>query len=440
MHRIILLLLAVVMLISISPAPIQSRADAADFDIPNGHFYTQAAGPDAPSGSGYSIVDAGVDDRGQTIRFWSEFNRLGGVNALGFPASRRFTWNGFVCQATQRVVMQWRPEVNMVYFVNVMDLITEAGKDDYLLNVRQTPKPYDFKPEEQGLSFQQIVNKRYALLDAYPAIKAVFFSVPDPLQLNGLPTTPVTDMGDAYVLRAQRKIFQQWKKDVPWAKAGQVTVALGGDIAKEVGLIQAQDPQAVVPVKDPRNIPALEVVSSSSYIDSINYLHIVGEVRNNSSQPMQFVKIVATLSDDAGNLTGTMDTYTMLDILLPGAVAPFDSITNSFAGTKRYTLQVQGRSTTEMPRKDLVVLNSKTSIDSIKFLHIQGMVQNNGTTPARFVRLVITLYDAKGTVIGAVTTYASLEVLQPGATSPFDAITNHYPGFDHYIIQVQGRS
>jgi hypothetical protein len=55
--------------------------------------------------------------------------------------------------------------------------------------------------------------------------------------MNGLPTSEVQDMGNHYALRAQRVVFQEWKQDVPWARAGQVTVALGGDIAKEVGLV-----------------------------------------------------------------------------------------------------------------------------------------------------------------------------------------------------------
>lgn len=246
-QRIVILAL-IVFVVSTGFIPTAAHAAALDYDIAGGHFYTQAAGPGAPSGSGYAITNEGTDKWGQPIHFWSEFQRLGGVNTLGYPSSRRFVWNGYISQATQRVVLQWRPEAKTVYFVNVMDLITGAGKDDWLLAYRQTPKPYNFKTEEQNLSFNQIVAKRYALLDNYPAIKAAFFGVSDPLQLNGLPTTPVTDMGDAYVLRAQRKIFQQWKKDMPWAKAGTVTVALGGDIAKEAGLIQAQDAQAVIPM------------------------------------------------------------------------------------------------------------------------------------------------------------------------------------------------
>jgi hypothetical protein len=44
------------------------------------------------------------------------------------------------------------------------------------------------------------------------------------------------DYGNVFVVRAQRAAFQQWKVDVSWAKAGQVVIANGGDVAKEAGL------------------------------------------------------------------------------------------------------------------------------------------------------------------------------------------------------------
>ncbi|MDO8689389.1 MAG: hypothetical protein Q7R39_05165 [Dehalococcoidia bacterium] len=55
-------------------------------------------------------------------------------------------------------------------------------------------------------------------------------------------------MGNAFVIRTQRAVFQQWKVDVPWASAGQVTIANGGDIAKETGLFPQE---AVVPGTPP---------------------------------------------------------------------------------------------------------------------------------------------------------------------------------------------
>lgn len=219
--------------------PVSCLAQPADFDIPGGHFFKQATGgPD----TGFAVVD---DDH---ARFWTEFRRLGGVQAIGYPISQRFVWQGFICQGFQRVVFQWRPELGQVLFVNVFELLHDAGHDDYLLLVRQVPRQAQF--DEAGLSFEQIVARRLALLDENPAIQAKYFSVlGDPVQMNGLPTSPVTDMGNHFALRAQRVTFQQWKVDVPWAHAGEVTVTLGGDIAKELDLLP--DKAALQPVEAP---------------------------------------------------------------------------------------------------------------------------------------------------------------------------------------------
>src|SRR5690349_21073659 len=86
------------------------RQTLRDYDVVNGHFFTQAgsAGGDA----GYAIADEGG------IPLWSEFQRLGGVAALGYPVSRRFQWEGFVVQATQKAVLQWRPDLNRVVYLN----------------------------------------------------------------------------------------------------------------------------------------------------------------------------------------------------------------------------------------------------------------------------------------------------------------------------------
>jgi hypothetical protein len=209
-----LLLLLVLLL----PLP----ASAADVEqtLPTGRWYSQTG---RPGEAGFALVDDGE------ARFWSEFRRLGGVDALGYPVSRRFRLDGFVVQATQRVIMQWRPECRCVMFVNVFDRMSEQAKDDYLLSARQTPRhdPSLGDPEA-----------RLALLDERPAIKGAYFgAVGDPIQSSGYPTSRPLDMGNHWALRAQRVVFQEWKQDVPWARAGQVTVALGGDIAKEVGLV-----------------------------------------------------------------------------------------------------------------------------------------------------------------------------------------------------------
>ena len=82
-----------------------AQADALDFDVPNGRFFKQANGRGGAGETGYAVLDD------QDARFWSEFRRLGGVGALGYPVSHRFVWDGFLVQAFQKVVLQWRPEV-----------------------------------------------------------------------------------------------------------------------------------------------------------------------------------------------------------------------------------------------------------------------------------------------------------------------------------------
>ena len=230
--------LMLAMLVLLPTAPVAS-AQAADWDLPGGHFFTQTGGGGS---SGYAVTDAGG------IRFWSEFQRLGGVQAVGYPASQRFEWDGFTVQVFQRVVFQWRSEQNAVNFVNVFDRLHDLGKDQWLLDARQTPFPKTWN--EPGFAWEQIVTNRLAAMDAYPAIKAKYFSaVGDPIQANGLPVSDVTDMGNHFALRAQRVVFQQWKQNVPWAAAGEVTVALGGDIAKETGVLP--NPAALQPQPPP---------------------------------------------------------------------------------------------------------------------------------------------------------------------------------------------
>jgi hypothetical protein len=200
----------------------------ADWDLPGGgHYYTQTGGG---AGTGFSITDEGG------IPFWSEFKRFGGISAVGYPVSRRFELNGYICQAMQRVIFQWRPESKTVSFVNVFDLLHDRNEDQWLQTNKQVPKPLGAE-FTAGLDWNATVQKRLALMDPFPAIKAQYNSVANPIEMNGLPTSGVTDMGDSYTIRCQRIVIQQWKKDMPWAKAGQVTVANGGDIAKEAELV-----------------------------------------------------------------------------------------------------------------------------------------------------------------------------------------------------------
>ena len=89
--------------------------------------------------------------------------------------------------------------------------------------------------------------RHLALLDRDPVLKAAYLAEPAWVDLYGLPMG-YGDFANLSVVRGQRAALQRWKGDVPWARAGEVTVANGGDIAKETGLFPAE---ALVPQPPP---------------------------------------------------------------------------------------------------------------------------------------------------------------------------------------------
>ncbi|MCL6648378.1 MAG: hypothetical protein K6U89_08605 [Chloroflexi bacterium] len=223
---------------------------AEEFDLPNGRFFTQTRG-NAPPGLGYAVTDA------NDIPFYTWFQRYGGVSVVGYPVSHRFQWKGFVSQAFQKVVFQWRPDQGgVVMFVNVFDELAAAGKDGWLTVVREVPTALSWE-EDRGKSWEEVVRNHFALLERDPAIKQAFLSVSDPVTLNGLPMA-YEERPNVAVLRAQRRVFQRWKVDLPWARAGQVTIANGGDLGKEAGLY----PQEAITPRAPNETPQLVVAAT----------------------------------------------------------------------------------------------------------------------------------------------------------------------------------
>ncbi|MCL4544788.1 MAG: hypothetical protein M1118_09380 [Chloroflexi bacterium] len=226
------LFLALMLLVPAAIAvPRSVLASGLDFPVPGGHFYKEANGQGGTGNTGYAITDA------HGIPFWTVYQQLGGPQALGYPASRRFVWDGFTVQAMQKVVFQWHPDTHQVLFANVLDRMHDAGKDGWLLAFRQTPYPLDTAPDT-GLPWPEVEQRHWALLNTNPAIKARYWADSDPLDHFGLPMS-TADEGNSFIIRCQRAVFQYWKEAVPWAAAGQVTIANGGDLAKEAGMFPA---------------------------------------------------------------------------------------------------------------------------------------------------------------------------------------------------------
>ena len=189
---------------------------------------------------GFSVCDDGE------ARFRSAFEGWGLEN-IGYPISRRYEEDGFVMQAFQKGIMQWRSQAATVMLVNVFDELHSAGFDEVLRRRYQTPGQLP-AAWDGDLPFDEVIEKRLTLFEARSALADAYFGVSEPLVFYGLPTSEVQDMGSHYAIRLQRAVLQEWKEEVPWAKVGQVTIANGGDIAKALGFLPTE---AVAPQAEP---------------------------------------------------------------------------------------------------------------------------------------------------------------------------------------------
>jgi len=242
--------------------PSLAAAQTPEVSLPRGHFYAQTGGDTPRPDDGFLVADRpgfGFTSGRNFVRFWSEFERHGGVPILGYPASRPFVWDGFDVQVFQKSILQWRPEAGPrgeAWSMNVFDEFTRRGLDQRLLAEKQIPLPGTF--DDTGKPFDQIMRERLGLLHDHPALLQQFWSVPDPLLLYGLPTSSVQDFGPFLAVRMQRAAFQEWKIDVPGiARIGEVTVVNAGDAAKEFGLIPDGARQPVPPPAPPSEQIAL---------------------------------------------------------------------------------------------------------------------------------------------------------------------------------------
>ena len=177
--------------------------------------------------TGFSIADDAAGN------FLSEFRRFGGVNALGYPASRPYHVGGFTYQAFQRAILQWRPELGRAVLANTFDWLSSEGRDNWLDSLG-IPRPI----ADSGGRWDQVVAEREGWLTE-PRIAAAYRSGRG-MERFGLPQSRPEKRGPFVVQRFQRIAFQLWTDGVIGMPApGSVVGVLAGDLAKQAGIVPA---------------------------------------------------------------------------------------------------------------------------------------------------------------------------------------------------------
>lgn len=220
-----------------------------DYDIPGGHFFTQTGN----GRGGYGVRDlAGV-------KFWSEYQRLGGPDALGYPISKPF-WGpgGFLYQGFERGLLQWRPEWETAVLANSIEIIEAHDKnlDKWLFESYHIPYPR----QPRKASFDEEATERLTWL-TNEQIRAAYLTNPvtgeewdlaEAANYYGLPQSEPRRLGPFIIQRFQRIPLQLWVEDVPgMPPAGTVVGVLAGYLVRESGAMprDATIPEPFAPTR-----------------------------------------------------------------------------------------------------------------------------------------------------------------------------------------------
>lgn len=190
---------------------------------------------------------------------------------------------------------------------------------------------------------------------------------------------------------------------------------------------------------DPAGIKIL--ANHFSYVDASNYLHVLGEVQNNTNGHVRFIKVTANVVNRDGQRLGGGSAYIYLDSLPPGDKTCFDILLKEPAGWSGYRLEAPAYSTDGRPLPKLTVLNSSGSHDSTTgWYKIVGQIRNDQGSRVNYVSPVGTAYNASGSVVGCSVTHVDGNHLNPGQTSSFEMLFpgSNAAGIRSYRMQVDG--
>jgi hypothetical protein len=187
------------------------------------------------------------------------------------------------------------------------------------------------------------------------------------------------------------------------------------------------------------------IQNDSMWIDSLGDLHIVGEVKNTGDVWVHFVKVTGTLRDVSSGVVDVTWTYTQLQHVPSGGMAPFDMIetdTEKSARVQSYSLAVESQEIAALSQK-LVVLSISDSKNALGWLEVVGEVQNQGDIPSTYTQVIGTFYDTAGKVVYVAFTFTSPDEIPAGGKCGFklDVIgTERTYRVAHYTVTAESEN
>ena len=195
----------------------------------------------------------------------------------------------------------------------------------------------------------------------------------------------------------------------------------------------------LVPSTATANHGGLRIVTHSSYTDSIDNVHIVGVVANDSSHRYRFVEIDVALRNASGTVVDTDFTFSDMDELTPHSTSPFHIIVSDPPAYSTYRLTVSGSTMSASTQAPLSIEMGSPFYDSIDVLHIPGEVFNRSGHSLDFVSVIATIYNGSQVLTTDFTFTDPGGDIGPNGSATFEVfVSGPTSGYTRIVLQAQG--
>jgi hypothetical protein len=191
--------------------------------------------------------------------------------------------------------------------------------------------------------------------------------------------------------------------------------------------------------------PAVRTLANDFlFADRAGNLRVLGEVQNDLGVPITKVTVPVDLLDSGGGLLATGAGATPLSAALPGSLACFQAtIADPPPGWASYTLEPPTYDQRPGPIPGLRVISDTGTLDpGYATYRLDGYVRSDDPSRVAKIRVVGTLYNGAGDVVGCAATTPVSDTLDIGQESAFSIMFGERAYFDveTYRLQAEGQA
>lgn len=213
--------------------------------------------------------------------------------------------------------------------------------------------------------------------------------------------------------------------DATWSEKDRKDVALLYKLREQALAEAAKDDE------EPENEARAEVSALTPLPDSIGNVYFIGYYKNTGTVPIWLPTVELTLWGEQSSKLAVADGYAPRHRLAPGEETPIRVLfSHAPAKWQRVTASVTPRAQTYGgPRPKLRFTAGQLQRDRLRGYRLEGTVQNQDTWVARFIQVIVVVYDKEDRIIGMDSRFIDPQQLSPGESAPF-AVP---------MLQVRGR-